>query len=106
ALYGRAAFAGAFNYITKEPTDEFDGRVSVDVGDYGRRTIDGAVGGPLSDTFGIRLTGVQYNEDGYYTNSITGNDVGGADGYGGALTGVWKPADAIKVKGRIEYSED
>ncbi len=106
ALFGRAAFAGAFNYITKEPTDEFEGRVSIDVGDYGRRTIDGAFGGPISDTFGIRLNGVQYNEDGYYTNSITGKNVGGTDGYGGALTAVWKPADAIKVKGRVEYSDD
>lgn len=106
ALFGRAAFAGAFNYITKEPTDEFDGRVSIDVGDFGKRVIDGAFGGPLSDTFGIRLTGVQYNEDGYYTNSISGNNVGGSDGYGGALTAVWRPVDAVKVKARVEYSDD
>ncbi|MBL8202280.1 MAG: TonB-dependent receptor plug domain-containing protein [Chromatiales bacterium] len=106
ALFGRSAFAGAISYITKEPTDEFDGRVSIDVGDAGRRTVDGAFGGPLSDTFGIRLTGVQYNEDGYYTNTITGKDVGGVNGYGGALTAVWKPADAVKVKARVEYSED
>lgn len=106
ALFGRAAFAGAFNYITKEPTDEFEGRVSLDVGDYGKRIVDGAFGGPLSDTFGIRLTGVQYNEDGYYTNSITGKNVGGTNGYGGALTAVWKPADAVKVKARVEYSDD
>ncbi|RPI83306.1 MAG: hypothetical protein EHM42_08540, partial [Planctomycetaceae bacterium] len=106
ALFGRSAFAGALSYITKEPGDEFDGRVSIDVGDYGRRTIDGAFGGPLSDTVGVRLTGVQYNEDGYYTNSISGEDFGGTDGYGGALTVVWKPADAVKVKTRLEYSDD
>ncbi|MBN8280428.1 MAG: TonB-dependent receptor [Gammaproteobacteria bacterium] len=106
ALFGRAAFAGAFNYITKEPGDEFDGRVSLDIGDYGRRTIDGAFGGPLSDTVGLRITGVRYNEDGFYTNQLLGTDVGGTDGYGGALTVVWKPADPIKVKGRVEYSED
>ncbi len=106
ALFGRSAFAGALSYITKEPTDEFEGRVSMDVGDYGRRSIDGAFGGPLSDTVGIRLTGVQYNEDGYYTNSISGEDFGGTDGYGGALTVVWRPADAVKVKGRVEYSND
>jgi len=106
ALFGRSAFAGALSYVTKEPGDEFDGRISVDLGDYGRRTIDGAFGGPLTDTFGVRLTGVQYNEDGYYTNALLGTDVGGVDGYGGALTMVWKPADPVKVKARLEYSDD
>ncbi|MEO8443581.1 MAG: TonB-dependent receptor plug domain-containing protein, partial [Gammaproteobacteria bacterium] len=106
ALFGRAAFAGAFNYITKEPGDEFNGRVSLDLGDYGRRTIDGAFGGPLSDTMGIRIAGVRFNEDGFYTNQLTGNNVGGSDGYGMALTAVWKPADPLKVKGRLEYSDE
>ncbi len=106
ALYGRAAFAGALSYTTKEPTDEFEGRVSLDVADFGRRTVEGAFGGPFSDTVGIRITGVQFNEDGYYTNSISGNDVGGSDGYGAALTTVWKPADPVKVKARLEYSDE
>jgi outer membrane receptor protein involved in Fe transport len=64
ALYGRSAFAGAISYTTKEPSDEFEGRVSLDVGDFGRRTVEGAFGGPLSDTVGIRITGVNFNEDG------------------------------------------
>jgi iron complex outermembrane receptor protein len=106
ALYGRAAFAGAISYVTKEPGDEFEGRVSVDLGDYGRRTIDAAVGGPITDTLGIRLTGVQYNQDGYYTNSMSGEDVGGSSGYGAAFTAVWRPDDMVKVKGRIEYSDE
>jgi len=106
ALFGRAAFAGALSYITKDPTDEFEGRVGFDIGDYGRRTVQGAVGGPLSDTFGVRVTGVQFNEDGFYTNSISGNDVGGSDGYGAALTLLWRPVDAIRVRTRLEYSEE
>ncbi len=106
ALFGRAAFAGAISYITKDPGDEFNGSVGFDVGDYGRRTVQGVVGGPLSDTFGVRLTGVQFNEDGYYQNSITGQDVGGSDGYGAALTMLWRPADAIRVRTRLEYSEE
>ena len=106
ALFGRAAFAGAISYITKDPTDEFEGRVGFDVGDYGQRTIQGAVGGPLTDTLGYRLTGVNFNEDGYYTNSLTGNNVGGSDGYGTALTLLWRPVDAVRVRTRLEYSEE
>jgi outer membrane receptor protein involved in Fe transport len=106
ALFGRSAFAGALSYITKEPGDEFEGRVNLDVGDYGRRTVDGGVSGPLTDTISLALSGVQFNEDGYYTNSLTGGDVGGSDGVGGALTAMWRPTDAVKIKGRLETSKE
>lgn len=106
ALFGRAAFAGAIAYVTKDPGDEFNGRVSMDVGQYGQYSLDAGFGGPLSDTFGIRISGVTYQEDGYYTNSLLGTDVGGNDGYGGALTAVWQPVDAVRIRGRVEYSEE
>ncbi len=106
ALFGRSAFAGALSYITKEPGDEFEGRANLDIGDYGRRTIDGGLSGPLTDTISLGISGVQFNEDGFYTNSQSGADVGGSYGYGGALTAVWKPVDAVKLKGRMEYSEE
>lgn len=106
ALFGRSAFAGAISYITKEPADEFEGRFNVDIGDYGRRTVDGGISGPLTDTLSLAVSGVQFNEDGYYTNSLTGGDVGGSDGVGGALTAVWRPTDAVKVKGRVETSKE
>jgi outer membrane receptor protein involved in Fe transport len=80
--------------------------VGLDVADFGRRTIEGAFGGPLSDTVGIRITGVRFNEDGFYTNSLTGKNVGGSDGYGAALATVWRPADPVKVKLRVEYSDE
>lgn len=36
ALYGRVAFGGAINYISKKPGDEFEGSFTADVGDYGQ----------------------------------------------------------------------
>jgi outer membrane receptor protein involved in Fe transport len=109
ALYGRAAFAGAISYITKEPGDEFEAKVRLDAGEYGKFQLDGSVGGPvkgLEDTFGVRASGVYWKEDGAYTNSVSGEKIGGGEGYGGALTGVFTPSDPIKLKGRIEYSTD
>ncbi|MEZ5561685.1 MAG: TonB-dependent receptor [Gammaproteobacteria bacterium] len=106
ALFGRSAFAGAISYITKEPGDEFEGRFNLDVGDYGRRTIDGGISLPVTDTISLAVSGVQFNEDGYYKNSQSGTDVGGSDGTGGALTLMWRPTDAVKVKGRLETSKE
>jgi len=109
ALYGRAAFAGAISYVTKEPGETFEGKVGLDIAENGFYQLDAAVGGPipgLEDVLGLRLNGVVWSDDGYYTNSVSGNKLGGGNGYGIALTGVYTPADSIKIKARIEYSDD
>jgi len=106
ALYGRAAFAGAINYITKEPGDIVEGTARMDFADDGFQQIDGAVGGPISDTLGMRVTGFWYNQDGHYINTISGDDVGGSGGSGAALTAVWKPGDITKIKMRGEFSRE
>ncbi|MEQ9446315.1 MAG: TonB-dependent receptor plug domain-containing protein, partial [Rhodospirillaceae bacterium] len=55
ALYGRVAFGGAINYISKKPGDEFEGRLFADVGDHGQAELTGSISGPVSDTVGVRL---------------------------------------------------
>jgi iron complex outermembrane receptor protein len=109
ALYGRAAFAGALSYITKEPGDEFEGTVRADVAEYGQYQFDAAFGGPvvgLEDVLGMRVNGVYWNEDGAYVNSISGDSVGGGNGYGMSWTTVWTPVDEVKIKSRLEYSDE
>jgi outer membrane receptor protein involved in Fe transport len=107
ALYGRAAFSGAISYITKNPGDEFEGNVGWELGDYGIRQFDFAVGGPLIDgVLGIRASGVYYEDDGFYRNSLSGEPVGDTEGYGYALTTVFTPTDELRFKLRGEYSSE
>jgi len=107
ALFGRAAFAGAISYITKEPGDEFEGNVSVDASDNGYYQVGAAAGGPIfGDVFGMRANGVVWDNDGYFTNSVSGQKVGGGDGFGASLTAVLTPTDSLKFKARVEYSDD
>lgn len=47
ALYGRNAFAGAINYLTKEPTGEPEGYISLGAGDNERQVIKASYSGPL-----------------------------------------------------------
>jgi len=108
ALYGRAAFAGAISYTTKEPGAEFESQVRLEAGNYGKRQIDGAIGGPVAgieDLLGIRWSGTAWNRDGYYTNATTGEDMGEETGWGTALTFVLTPGNDIKIKFRTEYSD-
>ncbi len=78
----------------------------MEVGDYGIFQLTGSVDGPISDTFGLRADGVAWSNDGFYDNTISGADVGGGEGYGLALTGVYEPSDTFKLKFRAAYSDD
>ncbi len=109
ALFGRAAFSGAISYVTKEPGPQPEGQVGVDFAEDGQRQIDFSFSSPvkgLEDLLAVRVSGVWWDEDGRYQNSVSGNDVGGSNGFGGAFTGVLTPTETIKVKARVEYTDE
>lgn len=107
ALYGRAAFAGAVNYVTKEPGDEFEGRVSVEIGEDGIFEASAGISGPvIEDVLGLRLDVVSWEEDGHYNNSVSGANFGGGEGLGSALTALWTPNEIFRAKARVSYTDD
>ncbi|MCC7330929.1 MAG: TonB-dependent receptor [Gammaproteobacteria bacterium] len=108
ASYGRNAFSGAINYITKAPSDVFESRVEGDVGNRGKQKIVGEVSGPV---WGETLTGrvsVLYDEwDGSYDNTLAPeNDIGGYRyrSYQGKLR--WRPTDTLDVNFGLYRSND
>ena len=105
ALYGRSAFNGALQYVTQDPSDEFDADVQVEAGEYDRYSVRGSVSGPLGDKWGYRLNGAFWDEEGFYDNERTGDALGGSDGWGGALTLRWAPTDKLDFKFRASYTD-
>ncbi len=106
ALYGRSAFAGAVQYVTKDPATVAEGDIRASFAEYGRQDVTGSWSGPLSDTVGIRVNAVQWKQDGIYKNSVTGGEVGDGDGWGFALTAKWEPNESFSAKFRAEYTDD
>ena len=106
ALFGRSAFGGAISYTTKDPADEFEATIGVDVAEYDQQQINLTLSGPLGDEWGYRVNGVWWTADGFYQNSISGDDVGGGDGAGISGTLKWEPTDTLAFKARLSYSED
>lgn len=47
ALFGRATFAGAINFITRQPSDEFEGQFNATVGSHQTYKASGWMSGPL-----------------------------------------------------------
>ena len=107
ALYGRAAFAGALNYITKDPGEEFEISASLDVNDQDAYELAGAVTVPISgETLSMRLNAVTWDADGYYENQVTGSDLGGGEGDGVAATLLYLPTEDLRIKARLSYTDD
>ena len=106
ALFGRSAFAGAVQYVTKDPSDEPEGSVRGEYGDFGRYNLSASLSGPVSENFGLRFNAVYWNQDGIYRNEVTGNKVGDGDGWGAALTGKWAPTETFSAKFRLEFTDD
>lgn len=106
ALFGRAAFAGAINYVSKAPADELEGNVSVDVAQHDQQEYSGGFSMPLTDTLGMRLSGVSWNNEGYYENVVSGEKFGGGDGYALSGTLAWEPVDTLDLTLRTTYSDD
>jgi len=68
ALYGRNAVAGAILVTTKEPGDEFSGRIKVGGGSDGLSKVSLRMSGPLGDTVRASLAVSNRQFDGVYSN--------------------------------------
>ncbi len=106
ALYGRSAFTGAINYVTKRPSETFEAEARVDWDEWSTTDIRLLASGPLTDNLRGRVIFSKYDTDGWYTNPNTGGELGAADSIGGALGLEWDISDRVSTYFRAEYTED
>ena len=103
---GQSATAGALSYISRRPGDEADGYVNVAYGSDEELTLEGAWGGPLSDTFGIRVAGKYYELGDNNVESIVGAiPQGTKENTSFRIIGDWHPNDALSIVGKYEYHD-
>jgi outer membrane receptor protein involved in Fe transport len=98
ALYGRNAFSGAINYVTKRPSDVFEGKATIEAGNDGKMKGLLSMTGPLLGQSLLGRASVLYDEwDGSYDNSLSDIDIGGYRyrSLQGSL--LWLPSDDLEV---------
>src|SRR4029077_21079923 len=54
-FFGNNAIAGALNIISKKPGDTFEGYTRALAGMFEEYTLEGALGGPVTDTLRVRF---------------------------------------------------
>ncbi|MFK7957638.1 MAG: TonB-dependent receptor [Lysobacterales bacterium] len=88
ALYGQNSFAGAINYVTSKPTEEFEGNVQLGAGSDEFFTARATFSGPIiEDKLLGRLTYGQQEYDGTWSNAHPLADAGISPGTDGNLGG-------------------
>ena len=116
AAFGRSTFGGAVNYVTANPGDTFEGNVGLNYNDFGTRTANVSVGGPIMESLGFLLnyshedstTPEIWHANGDYGYKELGGiatNVDQADGTefgartGGNLSGklVFEPDDTVRL---------
>ena len=107
AHFGRSTYTGALNIITKDPGDEFSGRVDVTSGQYGlsRRAI--SLDGPITESIGYRVTASAYETGGQYDNAaVAGQKLGARSTDDFSLTLAFNPSDNLSAKLRYHTWKD
>ena len=111
ALYGRNAFSGAINYVSRRPTDSFKARATATVGNDGKLLGALTMSGPIGDNgLSGRLSLLHDEWDGPYNNAYAGPggkvDIGGYTykTVSGAL--YWQPSDNFEAELGVYFSDD
>lgn len=106
-LYGGSNIGGAIKYITKKPTDEFEGQVSIAAGERVNHSATAVLSGPLvEDKLAARLTLFEDDSDGFVYNTTIGRTSGDLRVRGGRLTLAYNPGDTTALLYLYGSSED
>ncbi len=104
-LFGRNTPAGVLKFDSTKPTFEWHGYGQVSDATYNTFNAEGAVGGPISDTLAVRLSGLYQHRDPWVTNTFT-HEKNATEGYNEwALRGqlLWKPTSAFSALLNIHH---
>ena len=104
-LFGKNASAGAVNIVTKGPTRELAGDVSISYASDGEIRLTGGVSGPLGDSAGFRLSGFYGNQDGYIRNLTTGQRINNDVSRGVRAKFKFDVADWFELALAADYSK-
>ena len=102
-LFGRNASMGAMLINTNEPSNSFEGKVSVLAGSYDRLKGEAMVNLPVTDNFAVRAAILGDGREGYANNLLTGKDVSFSDTFSGRLSAAWDITDDIRWVVRGDY---
>lgn len=98
-LYGKNTLGGVINVVSKKPGNTVEGKVSVEVGDYGKTGIRAFVNGPVvEDLFYFGFSGSLDQKQGFIKNDHPDQDyVDGEKTSRAKATFRWTPSARLEI---------
>jgi iron complex outermembrane recepter protein len=88
-LFGRNAAGGAISIVTNQPTDKFEGKVTVRVGNDGEKYESALVNIPLNKDMALRVSVLDNQSNGWIKDQATGQHYGKNDDWGSRFVYRW-----------------
>ena len=97
-LYGKNTQAGAINIITRQPDNEFRGKISTEYGEDNKIKGLVNVSGPLQeDTLYFSVVGEYEQKDGFIEDTFTGDTLDDRQKWFGRGKLRWTPMDSLDI---------
>ena len=107
AVYGRNAIGGAIVLTTREPGDEFEGRLKLGYDDGPGIKAGVSAGGPLGDSDALKYQASlsYYDTDGWIDNVYRGEEADPFQDISLRTRLFWEPSDELTVDARFYLSQ-
>ncbi|MBY0518875.1 MAG: TonB-dependent receptor plug domain-containing protein, partial [Sphingomonas sp.] len=107
ALYGRNTYAGAINFLTKDPTEKLTVSGRASAAQYNEYAVSASISGQLiPGLLGFRVGGRHYEYGGQYVNQLTGRKVGNERTESIYALLNFTPSDDLKIRLRGQYQHN
>jgi outer membrane receptor protein involved in Fe transport len=105
-FFGQNAAGGALNIETVKPGEEWTGTLAGDFGNFGKKVVEGAIGGPITDTFGVRVAAKYYRLEGFMRDYLTGDKFPQREYKTARITTQWTPTENFQATFKLEASNN
>ncbi len=103
AVYGRNAIGGAIIIRTKDPGDEFEGRVKLGYGNESSVRAQAGISGPIGDIFKYRASLSYYDTDGFLESTFLGGKADPVESLSGRLRLSFEPNETFSGDVRLSF---
>src|SRR6188768_1466989 len=103
AVYGRNAIGGAIIIRTKDPGDEFAGRVKLGAGNGSSVRAQAGISGPMGDVFKYRASVNYYDTDGFLESTFLGGKADPVESLSARVRLDFKPSETFSGDLRLSY---
>ncbi len=105
-LFGKNTIGGLMNVISKRPSQQFEGNVQAELGNFDLTRLRGSVNLPIAeDLLAARISVQKVDRDGYVTNLTGGPDGGSIDVLSSRAQILFTPLERLEVSLSLDYLE-